>query len=116
MTAVVPEVTITGLTAPFGDSFNSGTKLSTYEIRDTYSLVQGSHTIRFGVEARRILQGTLAGSANAGSYTFTSVLNLINDTPFRQTITVNPIPVSRLDFRAIFICRRSDFLARMIGK
>ena len=88
--AVVPEVTITGITAPFGDSFNSGTKLTTYEIRDTYSLVKGSHTIRFGGEARRIFKGLALGRANAGSYTFTSVLNFVNDTPFRQTITVNP--------------------------
>lgn len=88
--AVVPEVTITGITAAFGDSFNSGTKLSTYEVRDTYSLVKGSHTIRFGGEARRILKGLSLGSAGAGSYTFTSVMNFINDTPFRQTVTVNP--------------------------
>lgn len=88
--ALVPEVTITGITAAFGDSFNSGTKLSTYEVRDTYSLVKGSHTIRFGGEGRRILKGLSIGPANAGSYTFTSVLNFINDTPFRQTITVDP--------------------------
>ena len=88
--AVVPEVTITGITAAFGDSFNTGTKLTTYEVRDTYSLVKGSHTIRLGGEGRRILKGLSIGPANAGSYTFTSVLNFINDTPFRQTITVNP--------------------------
>ncbi len=88
--ALVPEVTITGITAPFGDSFNSRTKLDTYEIRDTFSLVKGPHTIRFGGEIRRISKGLAIGPANAGSFAFTSVLNFINDSAFRQTITVDP--------------------------
>ncbi|NOT49454.1 MAG: TonB-dependent receptor [Acidobacteria bacterium] len=88
--ALIPEVTITGITAPFGDSFNSGTRLNTYEVRDTFSLVRGSHTIRFGGEARMIFKELAIGPPNAGTFTFTSVLNLINDSPFRQTITVNP--------------------------
>lgn len=88
--AVVPEITITGITAPFGDIFNSRTKLRTYEIRDTFSLVRGNHTIRFGGEGRRIYKGLSIGPASAGTYAFTSVLNFINDTPARQTITVNP--------------------------
>ncbi len=88
--AVVPEVTITGITAPFGDIFNQRTKLRTYEIRDTFSLVRGDHTIRFGGEGRRIFKGLAIGPANAGSFAFTSVTNFINDVPFRQTITVDP--------------------------
>ncbi|MCD9188573.1 MAG: TonB-dependent receptor [Pyrinomonadaceae bacterium] len=88
--AVVPEITITGITAPFGDSFNSRTKLRTYEIRNTFSLVKGDHTIRFGGEGRRIFKGLSLGPASAGSYTFTSLLSFINDQPFRQTLTVNP--------------------------
>jgi hypothetical protein len=88
--AVVPDITITGITAPFGDIFNNRTKLRTYEIRDTFSLVRGNHTIRFGGEGRRIFKGISIGPATAGSYTFTSVSNFISDTPFRQTITVNP--------------------------
>ncbi len=88
--AVVPEITITGITAPFGDIFNSRTKLRTYEIRDTFSLVKGNHTIRFGGEGRRIFKGLAIGPASAGNYTFTSLLSFINDAPFRQTLTVNP--------------------------
>jgi hypothetical protein len=88
--ALVPEVTITGITAPFGDIFNNRTKLRTYEIRDTFSLVKGNHTIRFGGEGRRIFKGISIGPASTGNYTFTSVLNFINDAPARQTITVNP--------------------------
>jgi hypothetical protein len=88
--AVVPEITITGITAPFGDIFNNRTKLRTYEIRDTFSLVKGNHTIRFGGEGRRIFKGISIGPASAGNYTFTSLLSFINDQPFRQTLTVNP--------------------------
>lgn len=88
--ALIPDITITGITAPFGDIFNNRTKLRTYEIRDTFSLVKGNHTIRFGGEGRRIFKGISIGPATAGNYTFTSVLNFINDNPFRQTITVNP--------------------------
>ncbi len=89
--AVVPEITITGITAPFGDIFNSRTKLTTYEIRDTLSLVRGNHTIRVGGEGRKIFKGLSIGPANAGSYTFTSLSSFLNDQPFRQTITVNPV-------------------------
>lgn len=88
--AVVPDITITGITAPFGDIFNSGTELRTYEIRNTLSFVRGNHTLRVGGEARRINKGLSIGPASAGSYTFTSLASFLNDQPFRQTITVNP--------------------------
>ncbi len=88
--AEIPDITITGITAPFGDIFNNRTKLRTYEIRDTFSLVKGNHTIRFGGEGRRIFKGIAIGPATAGNYTFTSLLSFINDQPFRQTLTVNP--------------------------
>lgn len=88
--AVVPDITITGITAPFGDIFNSATKLRTYEIRDTLSFVRGNHTLRVGGEGRIINKGLSIGPASAGSYTFTNLTTFLNDQPFRQTITVNP--------------------------
>jgi hypothetical protein len=88
--AVVPEITITGLTAPFGDVFKSSTILRTYELRDTVTFDRGSHLLRFGGELRRIFKGLSVGPPSAGSYTFTSLLNFVRDQPFRQTLTVNP--------------------------
>jgi Carboxypeptidase regulatory-like domain/TonB dependent receptor len=100
--AIIPDITITGITAPFGDSFNTGTKLKTYELRDTFSLVKGNHTIRFGGEGRRINKGLAIAVATPGNYSFNSVLNFINDIPFRQTITVNPATGQPIAFPRYF--------------
>lgn len=100
--ALIPEVTITGITAPFGDIFNQRTKLRTYEIRDTFSLVKKNHTIRFGGEGRRIFKGLAIGPASAGNYTFTSLSSFINDQPFRQTLTVNPATGEPTNFPRYF--------------
>ncbi len=96
--AVIPEITINGINAPFGDIFNSRTKLTTYEMRDTYSLVRGDHTIRFGGEGRIIKKGLSIGPPSAGSFNFNdptknnaqNLLAFVNDQPYRQTLTVNP--------------------------
>ncbi|HEX8500068.1 MAG TPA: TonB-dependent receptor [Pyrinomonadaceae bacterium] len=88
--AVVPQITITGITAPFGDVFSSGTRLRTYELRDTLTLDRGRHTLRTGGEARRIFKGLSIGPASAGTFSFNGVADLVNDRPFRQTLTVDP--------------------------
>ncbi len=88
--AVVPQITVTGLTAPFGDVFNSGTRLRTYEVRDTFTLDLGRHTLRMGGEVRRLFKGLSIGPASAGTFSFNSVSDLVNDRPFRQTLTVDP--------------------------
>ncbi len=100
--AVVPEVTITGLTAPFGDVFKQTTKLRTYELRDTLTLDRGRHTLRLGGEARRIFKGLSIGTPTAGTFTFTSLLDFVDDRPFRQTLTVNPDTGAPSDFGRYF--------------
>jgi len=89
-TAVTPDVTITGLEAPFGDIFKSGTRLRTYELRDTMTLDRGRHSLRFGFEYRRVFKGLSIGPPSAGSFTFRNIADFVADRPFRQTLTVDP--------------------------
>lgn len=110
--AVVPDITITGITAPFGDSFNSRTKLRTFELRDTLSLVRNNHTIRVGGEYRRIFKGLSIGPATAGSFAFTSLTNFLNDNPARQTITVDPKTGQPTGFPRYFNVLEMGFFAQ----
>lgn len=89
--AVVPGITITGITAPFGDVFKNGTRLRTYELRDTLSINWGRHLIRVGGEGRKIFKGLSLSPPTAGSFTFRNPLDFAQDKPFTQTLTVNPL-------------------------
>lgn len=88
--AVVPSISVTGLTAPFGDVFLNPTHLRTYEIRDTVSMQRGKHLIRTGLEYRRIFKGISLGPATAGSFAFNNMLDFAADKPFQQSLTVDP--------------------------
>lgn len=88
--AVVPLITVTGFTAGWGDFFNSATKIRTYEVRDVLILDRGRHALRVGGEFRRLFKGLSIAPPDAGSYTFTSIVDFIADKPFRQTLTVDP--------------------------
>jgi hypothetical protein len=88
--AVVPQITVTGITAPFGDIFKNGTRLRTYEWRDTVSIENGRHLIRAGGELRKIFKGISLAPPTAGSFFFRTPLDFAQDNPFSQTLTVNP--------------------------
>ena len=88
--AVIPQITVTGMTSPFGDIFLNGTRLRTYEWRDTVSFERGKHLLRVGGELRQIFKGLSIAPPTAGSYTFANMAAFATDTPFRQTLTVNP--------------------------
>jgi hypothetical protein len=88
--ATVPQITITGMTAPFGDIFVSNTRLRTYEWRDTASFERGKHLIRVGGELRQIFKGLSLAPPNTGSFSFLDISHSAADTPFRQALTVNP--------------------------
>jgi len=89
--AVVPTVTITGITAPFGDVFLDKGRLRTLEFRDILTLDRGRHAIRIGFEMRRITKGLSLGPAQAGTFAFNSLADFVADRPFRQTLTVDPV-------------------------
>ncbi|MEK7834442.1 MAG: TonB-dependent receptor, partial [Acidobacteriota bacterium] len=88
--AVTPDITITGVEMPFGDSFKSGTKLRTYEIRDTMTIDRGKQTWRAGFELRRAFKGLSIGQPTAGAFSFRNITDFVTDKPFRQTLTVDP--------------------------
>jgi hypothetical protein len=88
--AVVPTVNITGITAPFGDVFQSTTRLRTFELRDVLTLQRGKHALRAGGEVRRITKGLSIGQPTAGTFTFTTLASFVADRPFRQQLTVDP--------------------------
>jgi hypothetical protein len=96
--AVVPTITITGITAPFGDVFRTGTELGTLEFRNILTLDRGRHMVRAGVEVRRITKGLALGEPDAGTFAFNSLADFIADRPFRQTLTVDPVTGERTAF------------------
>ena len=89
--AIVPTINITGITAPFGDVFESGTRLRTFELRDVLTLERGQHAIRVGGEVRRVTKGLSIGPPTAGTFTFTTLAGFVADKPFRQQLTVDPV-------------------------
>lgn len=110
--AVIPEITISGVTAPFGDIFESSTRLRSYELRDTLSLERGRHLIRVGFEFRRIFKGLSLGPASAGTYSFNNLLDFATDKPFRQTLTVNPNSGEPVGFPRYFTLHESGIFVQ----
>jgi Carboxypeptidase regulatory-like domain len=100
--AIVPQVTITGITAPFGDVFLDESRLRTLELRDILTLDRGKHAIRTGVEVRRITKGLSIGPPQAGTYAFNSIADFAADKPFRQTLTVDPVTGQPTSFARFF--------------
>lgn len=100
--ASVPDITITGVAAPFGDIFQNRTVLRTYELRETFSVQRGTHLIRAGMEYRRIFKGLSLGAPNAGAYGFNNLVDFAMDRPFRQTLTVNPLTGAPTNFPRYF--------------
>ena len=100
--ASVPDITITGVAAPFGDIFQNKTVLRTYEVRETFSVQRGAHLLRAGLEYRRIFKGLSLGAPNAGAYGFNNLVDFAMDRPFRQTLTVNPVTGAPTNFPRYF--------------
>jgi hypothetical protein len=110
--AVVPQILITGLNAPFGDIFINDTRLRTYEFRDTTSLERGRHLVRFGFEFRKIFKGLSLAPPTAGSYNFNSMSDFAQDKPLRQTLTVDPSTGEPSGFPHYFTLREHGFFVQ----
>ncbi len=110
--ALIPDITISGLTAGFGDIFPATTRLRTSEFRDTLSLVRGSHSIRLGGEFRQIFKGIQIGPATAGSFFFPSIADFALDRPSRQTLTVQPVTGIPTGFPRFFQVHEAGFFVQ----
>jgi hypothetical protein len=88
--SVVPSLSITGITAPFGDIVFNRTILRSYEVRDTLTFERGRQTLRVGGEWRRIFKGLSIGNPSPGTFNFSSLAAFAADSPFKQTINVDP--------------------------
>jgi hypothetical protein len=85
-----PGITITGVTAGFGDSGGLGSRLRTYEARDTLSINHKDHLIRAGFELRKLFVGFQIGQPSVGSFYFNGLSTFAADQPYEQTMIVTP--------------------------
>ncbi|HKX31368.1 MAG TPA: TonB-dependent receptor [Blastocatellia bacterium] len=107
--AEIPQITVTGWTAGWGDFFNSATKIRTYEWRDVLTLDRGRHALRIGGEYRRLFKGLSIAPPDTGTYTFNNIASFLADRPFRQTLTVNPDTGERANFPRYFVQFETGF-------
>jgi len=88
--AEIPQINITGVSAPLGDPANLGSRYRVLEGRDTLSVARGRHDLRVGFELRRLVENIYLGEPRAGTYNFNSLLDFAADKPYQQMLVVNP--------------------------
>jgi hypothetical protein len=85
-----PIISITGISAGFGDNASLDSRLRTYEARDTLSINRGGHLIRTGLELRKLFIGFNIGQPATGSFYFSGLDTFASDNPYEQTLVVTP--------------------------
>ncbi len=88
--AQYPAISITGISAQFGDPASLGSRIRTFEYRDTLSSVAGKHLLRYGGEFRNIFIALSVGAPKAGTFSFNSLLAFADDSPYSQSLVVDP--------------------------
>ena len=87
----VPGINITGVgTVRDVNVFPGGFFPTEYQMKDTFSMIHGSHAIKVGGELRRAINILWHTSSYVPVYTFASVLDFVDDEPLQMTRTVNP--------------------------
>jgi hypothetical protein len=94
----VPGISITG-GGPARDVnvYPGGWFPTEYQFKDTFSMIRGSHALKFGGEIRYAKNILWHTSSYIPVYSFASILDFIDDEPIQMTRTVDPktgLPIS----------------------
>jgi hypothetical protein len=93
-TPISPTITITGLTdrANFGVDFWHPINFTqdNFEVRNVLTMTRGVHSLRVGGELRHGRDGATLHHWERPNYTFTSILDFVDDEPFSETRAVDP--------------------------
>ena len=80
-------VSVQSIGAPGPSIFNQ----TTYNIRDTSSLVIGNHTIKFGADIYKEQDNDSQSWSARPSYSFRNLWDLANDAPYSENGNFDPI-------------------------
>ena len=87
----VPGINITGLgTVRDVNVFPGGFFPTEYQLKDTFSMIHGSHALKIGGEVRRAINILWHTASFVPVYTFASILDFVDDEPQQMTRTVDP--------------------------
>lgn len=89
----VSPINITSLGSTFQDTspYPGGFFPTEYIVKDSVSIVRGSHTIKAGAERRRQDNNLKHTASYIPNYTFANLLTFANDTALAESRTVNPL-------------------------
>jgi hypothetical protein len=81
-----PDSLSTGITGFFtiggASNFPQGRIQNSYQLSDTLSWQKGRHSVKFGLDVRQIRLFNIAAFDSKGTYTFNSLQDFLNNTPF----------------------------------
>jgi hypothetical protein len=88
--AQIPSISITSVSGFSTNGYPSGYFQTSFNYKDVFSWIHGSHTWKFGGELRRVRSNSINTSNYIPSYSFTSLLTFAADSPFQETRLVDP--------------------------
>jgi hypothetical protein len=87
----VPGLSVTGLgTVRDVNVFPGGFFPTEYQLKDTFTMIHGSHALKMGGEIRRAINILWHTASFVPVYTFASILDFVDDEPLQMTRTVDP--------------------------
>ncbi len=87
----VPGINITGLgTVRDVNVFPGGFFPTEYQLKDTFTMIRGSHALKIGGEIRRAINILWHTASYVPVYSFANILDFIDDEPMQMMRTVDP--------------------------